>query len=104
MLEVTHGQWLYRNVIIHDATAGVEATARKEEIQRYIKDQLGLGGEGLDERDHYLLKINLDDLEDSTGEDQQLWLLLIEAARHELQLHRQAEHSNSQNTQETNRA
>jgi len=34
---------------MHNATAGVEATARKEEIQWFIKDQMDLGGEGLDE-------------------------------------------------------
>ena len=66
--------------------------------------QLELGGEGLDERGRYLLEINLDDLESSTGEDQHLWLLQIEAARHELQLRTQTENSNSQNTQERDRA
>ena len=30
LLEVTHGQWLYLNIHVHDATAGVAATARKE--------------------------------------------------------------------------
>ena len=29
LLEVTHGQWLYRNVIVHDATTSVAVTARK---------------------------------------------------------------------------
>ena len=38
LLEVTHGQWLYRNVIVHDATTGVTATAMNEEILQYIKD------------------------------------------------------------------
>ena len=31
LLDVTHGQWFYRNVIVNDATAGVAATARKGE-------------------------------------------------------------------------
>ena len=29
LLEVTHGQWLCRNMHVHDITAGMEATARK---------------------------------------------------------------------------
>ncbi len=33
LLKVTHRQWLYRNVHIHNATAVVNATACKEEIQ-----------------------------------------------------------------------
>ena len=63
LLEVTHGQWLYRNMHVHDITAGMEATARKEEIQRFIENQLEMGEEGSDKRDHYLLEINLEDLE-----------------------------------------
>ena len=46
-----------------------------------IEDQLELGGEGLDEQDRYLLEINLEDLETTTGEDQTYWLLAIQAAR-----------------------
>ena len=33
LLEPTHGQWLYRNVHVHDDIAGVAANTRKEEIQ-----------------------------------------------------------------------
>ncbi len=46
LLEVTHGQWLYRNVVVHDATSGQLALARKEDIVKQIEDQLEQGGEG----------------------------------------------------------
>ena len=49
LLEITHGQWLYRNVIVHDRTAGDLATKRKEEIRCALEDQLELGEEGLEE-------------------------------------------------------
>ena len=55
---------------MHDATAGMKTTARKEEIHHFIEDQLEMGEEGSDKRDHYLLEINLEDIETSTGEDQ----------------------------------
>ena len=55
---------------MHDATAGIGATARKEEIQCFIEDHLEMGEEGLDGRGHYLLEINLEDLDTSTGEYQ----------------------------------
>ncbi len=32
LLEVTHGQWLYRNVQVHDRISGTLATQRKEEL------------------------------------------------------------------------
>ena len=81
LLEVTHGQWLYRNVVVHDATAGTLVTQRKEEIQREIEDQQALGAQDLQEEDHYLLEVNLEDLETSSGERQEYWLLAIQAAR-----------------------
>jgi hypothetical protein len=81
LLEATHGQWLYRNVHVHDCVSGSLATARKEELQRAIEDELELGGEGLAEEDLYLLEINLDDLETTSGELQAYWLLSIRAAR-----------------------
>ena len=40
-----------------------------------------LGGEGLAENDKYLLEINLEDMEKSSGETHQYWLLAIRAAR-----------------------
>ena len=83
LLEATHGQWLYRNVHVHDDIAGVAANARKEEIQQFIEDQLELGEEGLDEKDHYLLEVNLEDLEFTSGEEQHHWLLHIQVARQE---------------------
>ena len=81
LLEVTHGQWLYRNIQVHDTVSGLNAVERKEELQREIEHQILLGGAGLDKQDRYLLEINVGDLEISSGEDQYYWLLAIRAAR-----------------------
>ena len=80
-MEITHGQWLYRNVQVHDSQSGVLATLRKEELQKLIEEQIELGGEGLDDDDKFLLEINLEDLETTSGETQEYWLLAILAAR-----------------------
>jgi hypothetical protein len=81
LLEVTEGQWLYRNVQVHDAITGGIATRRKEDIWHELLDQIEIGGAGLAEEDTYLLEINLDELETSSGEDQTYWLLALRAAR-----------------------
>ena len=47
LLEVTHGQWLYRNVHIHDIISGEKATHVKESIWRELVLQMGIGGDGL---------------------------------------------------------
>lgn len=89
LLEVTHGQWIYRNIQVHDSMTGTLATQRKEQIQKLIEDQIELGGEGLAEEDKWLLEINLEDLETTSGETQQYWLLAIMAARAALALRAQ---------------
>jgi hypothetical protein len=81
LLEVTHGQWLYRNVHVHDMSTGDLVTRRKEELRRHLEEQIALGGEGLAEEDQYLLEINLDELETTSGEEQTYWLLALRAAR-----------------------
>jgi hypothetical protein len=58
LLEVTHGQWLYPNVQVHNRTTGTLDTQRKEEIQMEIEQQRELGTEGLLEEDCYLAECN----------------------------------------------
>lgn len=62
LLEVTHGQWIYRILLIHDKIAGVLATQKKEELQREIQKQQELGDDRLDKADKFLLEIKLEDL------------------------------------------
>jgi len=59
LLEITHGQWLYRNVMVHDRSSGDLVTRRKEEIRKELEEQLALGGEDLEEDDMFLLEIKL---------------------------------------------
>jgi hypothetical protein len=63
-----------------DRTAGELVTKHKEKIRKAPEDQLEIGEEGCEEEDTFLLDINLDDLDTSSGEDQTYWLLALEAA------------------------
>ena len=81
LLKIMHGQWLYRNVVVHDKVAGRLAVTRKEEIAAQIKEQLALGGNSLLESDAYLMEVNMEDLAESTGVQHEYWLLAIKAAR-----------------------
>ena len=56
-----------------------------------LLDHIEIGGEGLAEEDKYLLEINLDDLDTSSGEDQTYWLLSLRAAREAFQISSAAE-------------
>lgn len=81
LLEITHGQWLYRNVVVHDTTAGQLANVRKEKILAEIEEHQSKGDEGLLEEHKYLLDINLDDIGELDGVGHEYWLLAIQAAR-----------------------
>ena len=81
LLEVTHGQWLYRNIQVHDRSCGTLATLRKEELQLEIERQQELGTAGLLEEDCHLAECNLGDLETCSGERETYWLLATKAAR-----------------------
>jgi hypothetical protein len=81
LLETTHGQWLCRNVQVHDAIVGTRVTTQKEQIQHKIEHQLELGVTRLLQEDKYLMEINLEDMESTSGECQEYWLLAITATR-----------------------
>ena len=85
LLEVTHGQWIYWNIQIHDSVAGTQAALRKEAIQGDLKEQMDLGGARLleleVEEDQWMLEVNLEDLEITGGEQEEYWLVAIKAAR-----------------------
>ena len=78
LLEITHGQWLYRNLVVHDEVSGVLANKRKEELMMRIEEVQGMGGEELTEEEKLLVEVNLEDLEHSKGERQTYWLLAME--------------------------
>jgi len=90
LMECTHGQWLYRNVVVHDASQGMERTLQKKQIRDEIRQQLELGEEGLSEEDQYLLEINLSNMEGTAGKKEEYWLLAIRAARIAKQLRDEA--------------
>ncbi len=74
------GQWLYLNVQIHDVVSGTQVTIRKEAIQKEIEELMELGEAGLLEEDNWMLEVNLGDLESTSGEQEQYWLMAIKAA------------------------
>ena len=86
LLQVTHSQWIYRCVLVHDSTTGTLITSYKEDLQREIVHQLVLGAEGMAKEDGFLLECNFDKFVLTNGEHQEYWLLTIQAAREACQL------------------
>ena len=89
---------------MHDDISGVTANTRKEEIEQFIEDQLEIDEEGLDKKDHYLLEVNLEDLEFTSGEEQHYWLPHIQTARQERALRGTNQQRSSHTSQRRERA
>ena len=92
LLEITHGQWLYPNYVVHEPVSGIIATAKNEELLVEIEHQRELGEAGLLEEDKYLAEVNLEEMSNSSGEWQHYWLLAIQTARTHFTLRAQQEH------------
>ena len=80
LLEVTHGQWLYRNIQVHDQVAGALASKKKEDLRAAIEEVIGGKEEELADDDKWLLEVNLGDLEVTSGEEQEYWMLAVKVA------------------------
>ncbi len=81
LLEATHGQWLYQCIQVHNRVQGTLVIQRKEELQQEIEAQQDQGFDGLLKEDQFLAEVNLEDLENISGERQEYWLVAMRAAR-----------------------
>ena len=81
LLEIVHGMWIYRNVVVHDELSGFYAVQGRERLQKAIEEQRANGHDDLREEDKWLMEVNLDDLNETTGEKEAYWVLAIEMAR-----------------------
>ena len=81
LLQVTHTQLIYWCVLVHNRMTGTLILVQKEDLLKEVKNQLVISPEGLDKQDRFLLECNFDELATTTGEDQEYWLLAIQAAR-----------------------
>jgi hypothetical protein len=80
LLQITHGQWIYRCVLVHDHMTGTLVNQHKVELLEEITKQLSMGVESLMEDDKYLPECNLSDIVTTNGKQQEYWLLAIQAA------------------------
>jgi hypothetical protein len=87
LLQVTHTQWVYRCILVHNCSTGTLISAHKAKLLKEIEHQLALGSESLDEEDRFLLECNFGDLPTTTGKHQEYWLLAIQAAREASRIH-----------------
>ena len=81
LLEITHGQWVYRNIQVHDEIKGTICTAEKEQLLHDIEAEMEVGFDDFLDMDRSLGAVALEDLEHSGGQSQAYWLAAVRAAR-----------------------
>jgi hypothetical protein len=58
----------------------MQATLWKEALQRETEGQMELGMAGLLKEDHWMMEVNLGDMESKSGEQEEYWLVAVKAA------------------------
>jgi hypothetical protein len=103
LLQITHSQWIYRNVSVHDRRQGYLHTKSAEEIMREIESLSSLAPEDVPEASRFLLKINFTKLSKFHIETQKYWTLVVTAActAQELNLARGAQAKQAKNAVNT---
>jgi hypothetical protein len=86
LIEITHGQWLYCNIQVHNKVTGLKVTLHKEDVQNQIKTQQAMDFDGFLEEEAFLGECNLGDLKLTSGRKEIYWLLAIKAAREAMQI------------------
>ena len=92
LLQITHGQWTYRCLVVHNHISGTLVNRHKSDFLEEISNQLSMGAKDLMEDEKYLLECNLLTLAKSNGKEQEYWLLAIKAARMACLIRQQQSH------------
>ena len=80
-LDISHSQWIYRNITLHHHSRGTLQLRRRKEVLAEIERQLQLPASEIPETSRFLLEIPRDELDLCHPTEQSYWLLAIQAAR-----------------------
>lgn len=81
LLDVTHAQWIHRNVSLHDEHSGYLRLRRQEDMMLEIERLMSIPPSHLPSDARYLLELDLDTLATASPERQAYWLYAMKAAR-----------------------
>jgi hypothetical protein len=80
ILQITHSQWIYRNILLHDKRQGYHHHKRAEELTKEMESLADLAPEDVPEASRFLLEINFTELLELHIETQKYWVLAVDAA------------------------
>ncbi len=80
ILQLTHSQWIYRNISLHDKCHGYLWNKQSESLLQTIADLSDLSPEEVPDNSRFLLEFNFTELTKAHLETQQYWTLAMNAA------------------------
>ena len=80
ILDITHGQWIYRNLSLHNKTSGRLLEQKHGEITMAVANRAESDPADGPEESKFLLEIDPLSLSHSTPEKKQYWVAAMEAA------------------------
>jgi len=81
LLHITHSQWVYRNLILHDRQRGYLRLQEREAVQSEIERLMDTSPDEIPTESKFLLEFDYDRLQSSNVEQQQYWVLAMKSAR-----------------------
>jgi len=81
ILQITHSQWIYRNISLHDKSNGYLRNKNAEELAEEIHRLAKLQPEDLPTESKFLLEIDSGKLIKEHVETQAYWVIAVKAAR-----------------------
>ena len=80
LLQITHSQWIYQNISLHDRRQGYLCNKQSEDLLQEITELSDLSPDQVPESCQFLLEVNFTDLTSSHLETQRYWTLAMNAA------------------------
>ena len=80
LLQITHAQWVFRNVTLHDAATGYLVERKREEILGEIDELAHMDPADIPESRRYLLEMDFTALQRAPIDTQSYWLLSMKSA------------------------
>jgi hypothetical protein len=80
ILQITHSQWIFQNISLHDRTHGYLHNKKANKIMQQLNVLSDLATEDVPKASQFLLKINFSELSTSNLETQKYWMLAVDVA------------------------
>ena len=81
ILRITHSQWIYRNLTLHDQARGHLRLKQRLDVLEQIEELMDMDPRDIPEDSKFLLEFDFDRLRTSDLENQQYWVFAVQAAR-----------------------